>query len=60
MQCTCLVCGLRVALDPQSENNSHLLGQLQRFYKLMSCERAFKMLKNDMCITEIRQAVLEL
>ena len=34
-------------------------GQLQRFYKLMSYERAFKMLKNDMCITEI-QAVLEL
>ena len=35
-------------------------GQLQRFYKLMSYERAFKMLKNDMCITEISQAVLEL
>ena len=35
-------------------------GQLQRFYKLMSYERAFKMLKNDMCITEIGQAVLEL
>ena len=35
-------------------------GQLQRFYKLKSCERAFKMLKNDMCITEIGQAVLEL
>ena len=37
-----------------------LKGQLQRFYKLMSYERAFKMLKNDMCITEIGQAVLEL
>ena len=35
-------------------------GQLQRFYKLMSYERAFKMLTNDMCITEIGQAVLEL
>ena len=35
-------------------------GQLQRFYKLMSYERAFKMLKNDMCIIEIGQAVLEL
>ena len=34
--------------------------QLQRFYKLMSYERAFKMLKNYMCITEIGQAVLEL
>ena len=38
----------------------HLKGQLQRFYKLMSYERAFKMLKNDMCFTEIGQAVLEL
>ena len=27
-----------------------LKGQLQRFYKLMSYERAFKMLKNDMCM----------
>ena len=35
-------------------------GQLQRFYNLLSYERAFKMLKNNMCITEIRQAVLEL
>ena len=35
-------------------------GQLQRFHKLMSYERAFKMLKNDMCITEIGKAVLEL
>ena len=34
--------------------------QLQRFYNLMSYERAFKMLKNDMCITEIGHAVLEL
>ena len=30
------------------------------FYKLLSYERASKMLKNDMCITEIGQAVLEL
>ena len=35
-------------------------GQLQRFYKFMSYERAFKMLKNDTCIIEIGQAVLEL
>ena len=35
-------------------------GQLQRFYKVTLYERAFKMLKNDMCITEIGQAVLEL
>ena len=36
-----------------------LKGQLQRSYKLMSYERAFKMQKNDMCITEIGKAVLE-
>ena len=40
--------------------NLPLKGQLQRFYKLMSYERAFKTLKNDMCITEIGQAVPEL
>ena len=40
---------------------SSVKGQLQMFYKLMSYERAFKMLKNDMCfLTEIGQAVLEL
>ena len=37
-----------------------LKGQLQRFYKLVSCERAVKILKNDICITEIGQAVLEI
>ena len=36
-----------------------LKGQLQRFYKLVSYERAVKVLKNDICITEIGQAVLE-
>ena len=35
-------------------------GQLQRFYKLVSYERAVKILKNDMCITEIGQTVLEI
>ena len=40
--------------------SSGVKGQLQRFYKLISYERASKMLKNDMCITEIGQAVLEL
>ena len=35
-------------------------GQLQRFYKLVSYERAVKILKNDICITEIVQAVLEI
>ena len=37
-----------------------LEGQLQRFYKFMSYERALKMLKNDTCIIDIGQAVLEL
>ena len=35
-------------------------GQLQRFYKLVSYERAVKILKNDICITDIGQAVLEI
>ena len=35
-------------------------GQLQRFYKLVLYERAVKILKNDICITEIGQAVLEI
>ena len=34
--------------------------KLQRFYKLVSYERAVKILKNDICITEIGQAVLEI
>ena len=34
--------------------------QLQRFYKLVSYERSVKTLKNDICITEIGQAVLEI
>ena len=37
----------------------HLKGQLQRFYKFVSYERAVKILKNDIRITEIGQAVLE-
>ena len=37
-----------------------LKGQLQRFYKLVSYERAVKILKNDICITEIGQAILEI
>ena len=35
-------------------------GQLQRFYKLVSYERVVKILKNDICITEISQAALEI
>ena len=37
-----------------------LKGQLQTFYKFTSYERAFKMLKNNMCVTETGQAVLKL
>ena len=40
--------------------NSRFKGQLQRFYKLVLYERAVKMLKNDICITEIGQAVLKI
>ena len=35
-------------------------GQLQREHKLLSYERALKMLKNDICINVIGQAVLEI
>ena len=35
-------------------------GELQRESKLISYERAFKMLKNDMYVTVIGQAILEL
>ena len=35
-------------------------GQLKRDYKLISYERALKMLKNDICVTVIGQAVLEI
>ena len=34
--------------------------QLQRFCKLVSYERAVKILKSDICITEIGEAVLEI
>ena len=37
-----------------------LKGELQREIKLISYERAFKMLENDMYIAGISQAVLEL
>ena len=38
----------------------HLKGELQRENKLISYERAFKMPANDMYITVISQAILEL
>ena len=40
--------------------NNRFKGQLQRKYKSLSYERAFKMLKNDVCITIISQAILEI
>ena len=39
---------------------TNIKGQLQRFYKLVSYDRAVKILKNDSCITEIGEAVLEI
>ena len=37
-----------------------LKGELHAKHKLLSYERAFKMLKNDMCITSICESILEL
>ena len=43
------------------QNGSYLIkDQLQRFYKLISYERAVKIIKNDICITEIGHAFLEI
>ena len=42
------------------DSGRKLKGELQRENKLISYERGFKMLENDMCITVIGQAVLEL
>ena len=47
-------------LEPNSLTRHNFKGQLQRFYKLVSYERAVKILNNDICITEIGQAVLEI
>ena len=48
----------------QSESSNFsqcvIKGELQRENKLISCERAFKMLENDMYIAGIGQVVLEL
>ena len=35
-------------------------GQLQRTYKLLLYKRALKMLRSDICMTVISQAVLEI
>ena len=44
----------------KDQRDLNLKGELQRENKLISYERAFKMLKNDMYIAGIGQAVLEL
>ena len=44
----------------EKDNEKYLKGELQRENKLISYERAFKMLENDMYIAGIGQAVLEL
>ena len=53
-------CRNRVAVQLQGKEDTKFKGQLQRFHKLVSYERAVQILKNDMCITEIGQAVLEI
>ena len=45
---------------PQVKHLLNIKGELQRENKLISYERAFKMLENDMYIAGIGQAVLEL
>ena len=49
-----------ISLTPSTAYRHMFKGQLQRFYKLISYERAVKILKNDICITEIGQAVFEI
>ena len=43
-----------------SQNDKNIKGELQRENKSVSYERAFKVLENDMFITGIGKAVLEL
>ena len=45
---------------PDAVSLENIKGQLQREYKLLSYERAVKMLKIDICVTVIGQAVLEI
>ena len=49
-----------VSVIPPQNKLSLIVNQLQRFYKLVSYERAVKILKNDIRFTEIGQAVLEI
>ena len=43
-----------------SQEKSYEKHCTERFYKLVSYERTVKILKNDICITEIGQAILEI
>ena len=47
-------------MNPNKVLDITIKGKLQRKYKLLSCERALKMQKNDICITVIGQAALEI
>ena len=49
-----------VYINPLISTSVFVKGELQRENKLISYERAFKMLEKDMYITVIGQAVLEL
>ena len=53
--CVCQNCGVFSLLNLKK---SSIKGELQRENKLISYERAFKMLENDMYIAGIGQAVL--
>ena len=51
---------LHIIVSSKTTRVIALKGELQRENKLISYERAFKMLENDMYIAEIGQVVLEL
>ena len=53
-------CLLENQIDILALNETFLKGELQRENKLISYERAFKVLENDMYIAGIGQVVLEL
>ena len=56
----CIRSALIMSFPARTVNKTPVKGQMQRFYKLVSYERAVEILKNDICIAEIGQAVLEI
>ena len=51
---------IMICMSVETHFPNLIKGELQRENKLISYERAFKMLENDMYITQIGQVVLEL